>query len=268
MISCRVSSPNSAMSTLDAELAEDIVAQAGEVPRVRVLVLSAAHIDGLLDDALDHLHDALFLIDAFEQLPAHPVDRLPLFVVDVVVFEQVFAGFEILHLDGFLGLRDALGDQLGFDRHVLFHAEPPHQVLHALAAEDAQQVVLQGEEEPRAAGVALAAGAAAQLVVDAPRFVPLGRHDVQPAERSHLVVLLIGLRFEAEKHFVPLLERHPIELVVVRKVVEMGVGDILHVLGREPFRQFLFQALIFGHELGVAARAECRYRGRPCWSKP
>ena len=131
---------------------------------------------------------------AFEQLAAHAVDGLALLVHDVVVFEQVFAGFEVLRFDGLLRGCDALGDQLRFDRHILFHAEAQHQVLHALAAEDAQQIVLQREVEARAAGVALAAGAAAQLVVDAPRFVPLGADDVQAAERDHFVVLRVGLR--------------------------------------------------------------------------
>ena len=51
-----------------------------------------------------------------------------------------------------------------------------------LAAEDAHQVVLEGKEEAGRAGVALAAGAAAQLVVDAARFVPLGTDDVEAAE--------------------------------------------------------------------------------------
>ena len=57
-----------------------------------------------------------------------------------------------------------------------------HEALHALAAEDAHQVVLEGEEEARLARVALTAGAAAQLVVDAPRFVALGADDVQAAD--------------------------------------------------------------------------------------
>ncbi len=112
-----------------------------------MLVLGAAHVDELLDDAAHHVHDALLLVHAFEQLAAHAVDRLALLVVDVVVFQEVFAGLEILHFDGLLGLGDALGDELGFDRHVLFHAQPQHEFLHALAAENAQQVVLEGEEE-------------------------------------------------------------------------------------------------------------------------
>src|SRR5207253_2924021 len=47
--------------------------------------------------------------------------------------------------------------------------------------EDAHQVVFQRQEELRAAGVALAAGAAAQLIVDAPALVALGAEHEHPA---------------------------------------------------------------------------------------
>ena len=55
-----------------------------------------------------------------------------------------------------------------------------HQVADAVAHE---QVVLEADEEARLARVALAAGAAAQLVVDAPALVPVGADDVEAAER-------------------------------------------------------------------------------------
>ena len=58
-----------------------------------------------------------------------------------------------------------------------------HQAIGLLPAEEAHQVIFQGEVEARGAGVALAGGAAAQLVVDAAGFVPLGADDVQPAQR-------------------------------------------------------------------------------------
>ena len=51
----------------------------------------------------------------------------------------------------------------------------------AVAGEDAHQRVFERQVEARAARVALAAGAAAQLVVDAARFVALGADDVQAA---------------------------------------------------------------------------------------
>ena len=52
-------------------------------------------------------------------------------------------------------------------------------------AEDAQQVVFQGQVEAGGAGVALAAGTAPELVVDAPGFVALGGQDVEAAGFHH-----------------------------------------------------------------------------------
>src|ERR1039458_4326857 len=175
-------------------------------------VLRSAHVEVLLHQTADHLHDPLLLVGAFEQQPAHAVDRLALLIVNVVVFEQVFAGFEVLRLDGFLRLLNALGDELRFDGHILFHAQAQHQALHALAAEDAHQIVLQGEIEARAAGITLAAGAAPQLVVGAPRIVPLGAQDVQAAEGGHFIVLAVGLLFEARQQRGPFLFGHLIRV--------------------------------------------------------
>ena len=68
-----------------------------------------------------------------------------------------------------------------------------HQPGDAVGPEDAHEVVLERQVEPRRPGVALPAGAATQLVVDAARLVPLGADDVQPAERDDLLVLLLAL---------------------------------------------------------------------------
>src|SRR5204862_5651441 len=63
-----------------------------------------------------------------------------------------------------------------------------HDARQALAAEDAQQRILERQVETRAAGVALAPRAAAKLVVDPPRFVPLGADDVEATRLDHVVV--------------------------------------------------------------------------------
>ena len=93
----------------------------------------------------------------------------------------------------------ARGHHAVLDRHAFFHAEPLHQAGDAIGAEDAHQVVFERQVEARRPGVALAAGAAAQLVVDAPRLVPLGAEDVQAAEADDLVVLGVGLRLKCSK---------------------------------------------------------------------
>ena len=50
-----------------------------------------------------------------------------------------------------------------------------------LLGEDAHQVVFEREIEARCAGIALAAGAATKLVVDAARLVALGAQDEEAA---------------------------------------------------------------------------------------
>ena len=54
-----------------------------------------------------------------------------------------------------------------------------------VAAERFEQFVFQRHEELAAAGVALAAGAADELAVDALGLVPLGAEHVQAAGRGH-----------------------------------------------------------------------------------
>ena len=85
----------------------------------------------------------------------------------------MLAGLEVLHFDGFLGGGDALGDEARLDGHVFFHAQAQHEVLHALSAKDAEQVVLQREIEARTAGITLTTGAPAELIIDAAGLVPL-----------------------------------------------------------------------------------------------
>ena len=66
------------------------------------------------DDVI--FEDQFFLVHAFEQLAAQAVDGLALLVHDVVVFEQMFAGFEVLPSTAFCAVsmrrvisRDSMG---------------------------------------------------------------------------------------------------------------------------------------------------------------
>ena len=103
----------------------------------------------------------------------------------VVVLEHALADEEVLLLDLLLRLLDLLGEHLRLDRLlvalVVDRAEAVEDLVDPVAGEEADEVVLGGEEEARLAGVALAAGAAAQLVVDAARLVALGAADEEAA---------------------------------------------------------------------------------------
>jgi hypothetical protein len=83
----------------------------------------------------------------------------------------------------FLGGFDRLVEPRVLERLALLHAEALHHRGHAVGGgEVAHQVVLEGDEELRAAGVALAGAAAAELAVDAAGFVALGADDEEAAE--------------------------------------------------------------------------------------
>ncbi len=101
---------------------------------------------------------------------------------------------EVLRFDGLLRALDALGNHPRLDGHALFHAQPLQQRAHPLLGEDAHQVVFQRKIEARLAGIALASGAPAQLVVDAPRLVPLRAQDEQPARRDHFLMFFLRRR--------------------------------------------------------------------------
>ena len=193
---CRLRSSSSS-----ANSCVQLAAERRQVPVVFVDVLADELVDAFVEQIFGgrqqvaaHVRDFLFAeVDlAFEDLAAQRVDTLALLVHHVVVFEQVLADREVLRFDLLLRALDGARHHAVLDRHAFFHAEALHQAGDAIRAEDAHQVVFERQEEARRARVALASGAAAQLVVDAPRFVALGADDVQAAEVDDFLVLLFA----------------------------------------------------------------------------
>src|SRR5688572_11295480 len=154
--------------------------QGTEVPLLPVLRLRV-RVDGALDDLVDPAPDLLRHVLPVEHATALRVDHLALRVHHVVVLEDVLAHDEVLLLDLLLRVLDLLGEDRRLHRLVVGHLEALHDVLDPVAREQADELVLAREVEARLAGVALAARAAAQLVVDAPRLMALGAEHVEAA---------------------------------------------------------------------------------------
>src|SRR5581483_2011025 len=159
------------------------LAELVEVPALAVV--RRERVDGRLDHLVDPAPDLLRQVLALEHLAALLVDDHALLVHDVVVLEDVLAHDEVLLLDLLLRVLDLLGEDRGLHRLVVRHLEARHDVLDAVAGEESHELVLAGQVEARLARVSLAAGAAAELVVDAPRLVALRAHDVQAAKLAH-----------------------------------------------------------------------------------
>src|SRR5712664_3482034 len=144
---------------LHVELPVQRLREAAEVPVLGVRALGGVAVEGADHEVLDPLGHVVGLALAVQDLAAHAVDDLALLVHHVVVLEQVLADLEVVVLDALLGGGDGARHELVLDRLALLHAEPLHDPLDALAAEDAQQVVLERQVEVGRAGVPLAPGA-------------------------------------------------------------------------------------------------------------
>ena len=147
---------------------------------IELLVRVLRHL--VLDDVLDHREDVLAQVLPAEDLAPLAVDDLALLIHDVVVFEDVLADVKIARFDFFLRVLHRARDDGVLDRLILLHAELIHDARDAVGGKETHEVVFEREEKFRRAGVALTPGTPAELVVDAPRLVPLRADDEESAK--------------------------------------------------------------------------------------
>ncbi len=152
-----------------------------EVPLLGELLALEVHAHRALHELADHLADLLAEVLAHEDALPLAVDHTPLLVHDLVVLEHVLAAQEVELLDLDLRLLDHAAQHLGLERLSLLGPQAAEDAVHAVAGEQADELVLRGQVEARVTGVSLPAGTAAQLVVDAPALVALGAEHIQAA---------------------------------------------------------------------------------------
>ena len=106
------------------EAREDCVLQGFEVPVGFVLFRRTVPLQNIAENPGDViLDDEIFLVESFEQSTAQAIDRFALLVHDVVIFEQMFASFEVLPFDGFLRNFNATRDHARFNGNPFFHSK-------------------------------------------------------------------------------------------------------------------------------------------------
>ena len=154
------------------------------------------------NDIFESVQNRVFELAALEHVVAQTVYRFALGIHDVVVFEQILSDIEVASFDAFLRRFDRFRNEPRFDGDIgLFvHAEERHAIFEFLAAEDAQQIVVQRQEETACARIALTPGAPAQLIVDAARFVPFGAQDKQTADGLNFFLFFGALGLEFFQH--------------------------------------------------------------------
>src|SRR4051794_16454284 len=180
---------------------------------VDVPVLDVVADEVLVHEPRDHVLDLAARrpghVLALEDPVADLVDDLALLVHHVVVLEDALADQEVLLLDLALRRLDLLREHLRVERLLLagllrHRAEAVEDAVDPVAREQAHEVVLRGDVEARLARVALAAGAAAELVVDPARLVALGAEDEQPAGLHHALAVVLDLLLDARVEVIPL----------------------------------------------------------------
>src|SRR5579864_5225616 len=124
----------------------------------------AKRVDQSTGEIFRNAQRIILLIFALEGGTPDGVNRLALLVHHVVIFEKMFTGLEVLGLDGLLRVLNAARNELRLNGHAFGHAQAVHQCLYAFAAKDTEEIVFERQKEARGAGIALAAGAAPQLV--------------------------------------------------------------------------------------------------------
>ena len=159
---------------LDAVLAAPIFDRQVEVQRPAAIVGQLRHFpllgqaafgdaaaDRIGDHLGAHLGDCLGHVARRHEFPALRIHLATLVVHHVVVFEDVLAHVEVARFDLLLRFLERLVDPGVDDRLAVLEAEALQHSAHALGPENPHQIVLKRQKEPRLAGIALSARAAA-----------------------------------------------------------------------------------------------------------
>ena len=95
--------------------------------------------------------------------------------------------------------------------------------------------------------------------------MPFGGEDVQAVERDDVFVLCVALLFEVLEDVLVGLFGDSVERVeVVEVAILLVLDEALFALG-QALGNLFGEALLPGHELGVAAEQAVGAGGRPCW---
>ena len=152
--------------------------QALEIPLLGILLFRAEGIDEPLSRLFDHAENIFGHVGGFQHRLPMLVDHLPLFVHDIVIFQQMFADLEIVAFNLLLGIFNRLGDHAVFDGHPFFHPQFQHQIRHPLGSKNPQEIILQRQEKTGGPGVPLPTGPPSELIINSAAFMTFGPHDM------------------------------------------------------------------------------------------
>ena len=111
-------------------------------------------------------------------------------IQNIVILQNMLAGVKIKSFNFRLSGFQRLGNHAIFNRLIFGDFQKTHHLFYGVHGENPHQIIFQRNKKLRLARVALPTGAAAQLIINAPRFVPLGAQNRQAADfadRAHFI---------------------------------------------------------------------------------
>ena len=176
---------------LHIEIGGQLALQRGDVPLLFHGVRRDVTVDQIHNRIAADFGGQLGHIGVFQNIGTLVVNHFALIVGHVVVFQHLFAHIEVAVFHFALGAFDLAVEQTGFDGHAALGCQAVEDGGGAIQGKQAQQGVFKREVETAGTGIALAPGAAAQLVVDTAAFVAFGADDVQTACGQHFFVFAL-----------------------------------------------------------------------------
>src|SRR3989344_5323380 len=129
---------------------------------------------------------------------AQRIDRLALNIQDVVIRQDMLTCIKIHLLDAGLRFFEGARDHFVVDRLILRNTEGPHHALDHVGGKYFHEWVFERHEKLRLSRISLASGAAAELIVNATRFVPLSAKDDETANFFDFFVRLHAPRISTK----------------------------------------------------------------------
>ncbi len=174
---------------MDEEIFVDSHLQGFKVPFFGVHLFRSTFKHYVLADLIHHLEELFADVAILHDLAPHSVDRLALFVHDVVIFKQVLPYLEVMAFNPGLGALDGLGDDGMFYGRVFIHTELAQNRRYPVGTEEAHDLVFKGNIKTGRPGISLPARPPAQLVVDTPGFMPLRAKDMEAPQPDDLFLV-------------------------------------------------------------------------------
>ena len=162
--------------------------QAGNIPRLGIGIVRNMFGHKVVNQSGPHVTDGFFQTVVGHHVAALLKHHFALHIHHVIIFDNILAHVEIARFDLLLRLLNRFVDHIRDQSLVLFHPDALHQGRHALATENAHQVIFHRQEEFRPARISLPSRATAQLVVDTAAFMPLGADNIQATGLARLIL--------------------------------------------------------------------------------